>query len=297
LHSFQPFYLLNIDYCNAMKDFSKRSFRLFFAIGFLHLYYQNANSMTVNSVISPPKEAKINVSIAERKRLDSLRRLEVKHINDWYRWDITTNSTMALSRFAGNTSRSLDNDPYMMMIRKFDKNYNDSGYLVGSVSDTQGLEPPTRRHNWRIGYNGFVGKSVDALSGASRETQDIKHSVVIGREWRKHLDEDFYIFGGVELRAFYNLNEATTTSVNTFGGLDVTISHRSEVGGGADLFGGLGYRINKRLSIYTECNLMFQASRVYRYFDYNTNRTTLESSDKFGFRPLVPVALFVSYSF
>ena len=81
---------------------------------------------------------------------DSLRKNEIKQLNDYYKWEVTTNATLALSRFAGNTTRSLDDDPYMVMIRKFDKLYNDSGYLVGSAMDTQGLVKPTRRHNWRL---------------------------------------------------------------------------------------------------------------------------------------------------
>lgn len=228
---------------------------------------------------------------------DSLRKNEIKQLNDYYKWEVTTNATLALSRFAGNTSRSLDDDPYMVMIRKFDKLYNDSGYLVGSAMDTQGLVKPTRRHNWRLGYNGFTGTSIDALTGATRETEDIRHSVLIGREWRKMLDEDFYIFGGVELRAFYILNQSTTTSRSDLGVQSVTVSHRSEMGGGVDFFGGLGYRINKRLSVYTEGILMFQRSQIERYFEYNSNRTNLELTQRFAFKPMVPVSLFVSYSF
>ena len=88
---------------------------------------------------------------------DTARLKEVKLTNDYYRWEVTTNATLALSRFAGNTTRSLDDDPYMLMVRKFDRLYNDSGYLVGSAGDSQGVEKPLRRHNWRLGYNGYVG--------------------------------------------------------------------------------------------------------------------------------------------
>jgi hypothetical protein len=183
------------------------------------------------------------------------------------------------------------------MIRKFDRLYNDSGYLVGSVGDSQGVEKPLRRHNWRMGYNGYVGTSIDALTGATRETEDSRHSVIIGREWRKVLDRDFYIFGGMDLRVFYILNQSTTTSNNDLGMINTTVSHRSEMGGGFDVFGGLGYRINKRLSVYTESILMIQGSQIDRYFEYNSARTVLESTQKLGFRPMVPVSLFVSYSF
>ncbi|MFN5888812.1 MAG: hypothetical protein ACK448_00305 [Bacteroidota bacterium] len=234
---------------------------------------------------------------ARNNPADTARLKEVKLTNDYYRWEVTTNATLALSRFAGNTTRSLDDDPYMLMVRKFDRLYNDSGYIVGSAGDSQGVAKPLRRHNWRLGYNGYVGTSIDALTGATRETEDSRHSLVIGREWRKVLDKDFYIFGGLDVRAFYILNQSTTTSNNDLGVINTTISHRSEIGGGFDVFGGLGYRINKRLSVYTESILMFQGSRIDRYFDFNSNRTTLESTQKLGFRPMVPVSLFVSYSF
>ena len=280
-----------------MKTQPSKYLGLLILVGNFCLCCSWANASSSASTIAPPEKGKRKLTLAEQKQIDSIKIADIKRVTDWYRWDMTTNSTLALSRFAGNTSRSLDDDPYMMMIRRYDKLNLDSGYLVGNGTDTLGLAPATRRHNWRLGYNGFAGKSIDALTAATRETQDSRHSLVLGREWRNYLDEDFFIFSGIEIRGFYNLNRATTTTTNDLGMFNETVSHRSEIGGGVDIFGGLGYRINKRLSIYTECNLMFQGSRVERYFDFNQNRTTLESTERFGFRPLVPVALFVSYSF
>ncbi len=280
-------------------------FNRFFFLSFMLAVFCKQNSLKAEitfftkqqrEVLDKAKVLDNALSIVVKPK-DTMNLKEVKLMNDYYRWELTTNATLALSRFAGNTTRSLDDDPYMLMIRKFDRLYNDSGYLVGSVGDSQGVEKPLRRHNWRMGYNGYVGTSIDALTGATRETEDSRHSVIIGREWRKVLDRDFYIFGGMDLRVFYILNRSTTTSNNDLGMINTTVSHRSEMGGGFDVFGGLGYRINKRLSVYTESILMFQGSQIDRYFEYNSARTVLESTQKLGFRPMVPVSLFVSYSF
>jgi len=280
-------------------------FNRFFFLSFMLAVFCKQNSLKAEitfftkqqrEVLDKAKVLDNALSIVVKPK-DTMNLKEVKLMNDYYRWELTTNATLALSRFAGNTTRSLDDDPYMLMIRKFDRLYNDSGYLVGSVGDSQGVEKPLRRHNWRLGYNGYVGTSIDALTGATRETEDSRHSVIIGREWRKVLDRDFYIFGGMDVRVFYILNQSTTTTNNDFGMINTTISHRSETGGGFDVFGGLGYRINKRLSVYTESILMFQGSQIDRYFEYNSARTVLESTQKLGFKPMVPVSLFVSYSF
>ena len=50
------------------------------------------------------------------------------------KWEFSTNVTLALSRFTGNVSRNLNDDPYLIMVRKVDLD--------------QGAA-------WRMGLNGF----------------------------------------------------------------------------------------------------------------------------------------------
>lgn len=197
------------------------------------------------------------------------------------KWELTTNITLSLSRFAGNLTRNLNDDPYMIMLRKMDQK-------------GKGFE---RGHNWRMGYNGFQIKSQDELGGGqSRNTQDLAHSLLIGREWRRQLDQGFYVFGGFETRFMYQMTESRTLNRDIFPTTEF-ITTRTATGGSVDAFGGLGWRFNQRLSIYTEASLVGQALKIDRSFENSGVVTSLQNSMQYQFIPLVPIALFMSFSF
>ncbi len=197
------------------------------------------------------------------------------------KWELTTNITLSLSRFAGNLTRNLNDDPYMVMLRKMDRH-------------GKGL---TNGHNWRMGYNGFQIKAEDELNGGqSRTTQDLAHSLLIGREWRRQLDQGFYVFGGFETRFIYQMTESRSLNQFNFPITEI-VTTRTASGGCLDAFGGLGWRFNQRLSIYTEASLVGQALKINRTFENTGVVTTLQNSMQYQFIPLVPIALFLSFSF
>ena len=50
------------------------------------------------------------------------------------KWELTSNVTLALSRFSGNVSRNLNDDPYLLMVRKISYNEKDRvAHLTGPL--------------------------------------------------------------------------------------------------------------------------------------------------------------------
>lgn len=224
-----------------------------------------------------PKQINAAITPLKNGSIDTLKKREYVPSN----WELTTNVTLSLSRFAGNLTRNLNDDPYMIMLRKMDS--KGDGKLRG--------------HNWRLGYNGFQSKSDEDLgNGSTRTGNQYQHSLLIGREWRRQLGDGFYVFGGFEARLMTQMEKSETVNQFTFPSTIITTT-RTANGGSFDGFGGLGWRFNQRLSIYTEASLMGQALKVDRSFSNNGFVTSLENSMQYQFIPLVPIAIFVSFSF
>lgn len=195
------------------------------------------------------------------------------------KWEVTSNITLALSRFTGNVSRNLNDDPYLLMVRKFD---------------------PTGMSALRMGINGFRRKSEDVNGGfggeVTRSSEENWASLVIGKEWRRNLGSGFYAFGGFDGRGIYRNSQSKSVQFDGWSRTEI-ITNASEFGGSAGGFGGIGVKLHDRIVLYTESIIFAQMLQTERSFSVNGSNSTLESKTTFSVIPMVPIALFLTVQF
>lgn len=190
------------------------------------------------------------------------------------KWEFSTNVTLALSRFTGNVSRNLNDDPYLIMVRKVDTN--------------QGAA-------WRMGLNGFRTSSQSNFP--DRVSSENWASLVLGREWRTELQQGAFIYGGIDSRGIFRQSHSEATQFNDLGNPITSITDAKEYGGSVGGICGFGWRFQDRIAIYTEALLSAQYTRTDRTFSVNGSITTLENKNNLKIVPMVPIALFLTIKF
>ncbi|GDX49213.1 hypothetical protein LBMAG26_00720 [Bacteroidota bacterium] len=190
------------------------------------------------------------------------------------KWEFSTNVTLALSRFTGNVSRNLNDDPYLIMVRKIDVD--------------QGAA-------WRLGVNGFRTNSQSNFP--DRVSSENWASLVIGREWRSELQQGAFIYGGIDSRGIFRQSHSEATQFNDLGQRIFSITDAKEYGGSVGGICGFGWRFQDRIAIYTEALLNAQYTRTDRTFSVNGSITTLENKNNLKIVPMVPIALFLTIKF
>ena len=190
------------------------------------------------------------------------------------KWEFSTNVTLALSRFTGNVSRNLNDDPYLIMVRKVD---TDQGAA------------------WRMGLNGFRTSSQSNFP--DRVSSENWASLVLGREWRTELQHGAFIYGGIDSRGIFRQSHSEATQFNDLGNPITSITDAKEYGGSVGGICGFGWRFQDRIAIYTEALLNAQYTRTDRTFSVNGSITTLENKDNLKIVPMVPIALFLTIKF
>ena len=211
---------------------------------------------------------KINSDTArDQTHLVSLSKMKTK-------WEFSTNVTLALSRFTGNVSRNLNDDPYLIMVRKVD---TDQGAA------------------WRMGLNGFRTSSQSNFP--DRVSSENWASLVLGREWRTELQQGAFIYGGIDSRGIFRQSHSEATQFNDLGNPITSITDATEYGGSVGGICGFGWRFQDRIAIYTEALLNAQYTRTDRTFSVNGSITTLENKNNLKIVPMVPIALFLTIKF
>ena len=190
------------------------------------------------------------------------------------KWEFSTNVTLALSRFTGNVSRNLNDDPYLIMVRKVDLD--------------QGAA-------WRMGLNGFRTSSQSNFP--DRVSSENWVSLVLGREWRTELQQGAFIYGGIDSRGIFRQSHSEATQFNDLGNPITSITDATEYGGSVGGICGFGWRFQDRIAIYTEALLNAQYTRTDRTFSVNGSITTLENKNNLKIVPMVPIALFLTIKF
>ena len=190
------------------------------------------------------------------------------------KWEFSTNVTLALSRFTGNVSRNLNDDPYLIMVRKVDAD--------------QGAA-------WRMGLNGFRTSSQSNFP--DRVSSENWASLVLGREWRTELQQGAFIYGGIDSRGIFRQLHSEATQFNDLGNPITSITDATEYGGSVGGICGFGWRFQDRIAIYTEALLNAQYTRTDRTFSVNGSITTLENKNNLKIVPMVPIALFLTIKF
>lgn len=232
------------------------------------------NAIELDAQSSSSNDATVDASqkinsdtVNAQTRLVSLSKMKTK-------WEFSTNVTLALSRFTGNVSRNLNDDPYLIMVRKVD---TDQGAA------------------WRMGLNGFRTSSQSNFP--DRVSSENWASLVLGREWRTELQQGAFIYGGIDSRGIFRQSHSEATQFNDLGNPITSITDAKEYGGSVGGICGFGWRFQDRIAIYTEALLNAQYTRTDRTFSVNGSITTLENKDNLKIVPMVPIALFLTIKF
>ncbi len=232
------------------------------------------NAMELDAQSSSSNDATVDASqkinsdtVNGQTRPVSLSKMKTK-------WEFSTNVTLALSRFTGNVSRNLNDDPYLIMVRKVDLD--------------QGAA-------WRMGLNGFRTSSQSNFP--DRVSSENWASLVLGREWRTELQQGAFIYGGIDSRGIFRQSHSEATQFNDLGNPITSITDATEYGGSVGGICGFGWRFQDRIAIYTEALLNAQYTRTDRTFSVNGSITTLENKDNLKIVPMVPIALFLTIKF
>lgn len=252
-----------------MRNMNKGNFR---QIIFIFCLLINAMELVAQSTSSNDAAVdglqKINSDTAhDQSRPVSLLKMKTK-------WEFSTNVTLALSRFTGNVSRNLNDDPYLIMVRKVDADQGAS---------------------WRMGVNGFRTSSQSNFP--DRVSSENWASLVLGREWRTELQQGAFIYGGIDSRGIFRQSHSEATQFNDLGNPITSITDAKEYGGSVGGICGFGWRFQDRIAIYTEALLNAQYSRTDRTFSVNGSITTLENKNNLKIVPMVPIALFLTIKF
>jgi hypothetical protein len=232
------------------------------------------NAMELDAQSSSSNDATVDASqkinsdtVNGQTRPVSLSKMKTK-------WEFSTNVTLALSRFTGNVSRNLNDDPYLIMVRKVDLD--------------QGAA-------WRMGLNGFRTSSQSNFP--DRVSSENWASLVLGREWRTELQQGAFIYGGIDSRGIFRQSHSEATQFNDLGNPITSITDATEYGGSVGGICGFGWRFQDRIAIYTEALLNAQYTRTDRTFSVNGSITTLENKNNLKIVPMVPIALFLTIKF
>ena len=252
-----------------MRNMNKGNFR---QIIFIFCLLINAMELVAQSTSSNDAAVdgsqKINSdTVHDQSRPVALLKMKTK-------WEFSTNVTLALSRFTGNVSRNLNDDPYLIMVRKVDAD--------------QGAA-------WRMGLNGFRTSSQSNFP--DRLSSENWASLVLGREWRTELQQGAFIYGGIDSRGIFRQSHSEATQFNDLGNPITSITDATEYGGSVGGICGFGWRFQDRIAIYTEALLNAQYSRTDRTFSVNGSITTLENKNNLKIVPMVPIALFLTIKF
>jgi hypothetical protein len=226
-----------------------------------------AQSISSNDATVDASQKINSDTVNAQTRLVSLSKMKTK-------WEFSTNVTLALSRFTGNVSRNLNDDPYLIMVRKVD---TDQGAA------------------WRVGLNGFRTSSQSNFP--DRVSSENWASLVLGREWRTELQQGAFIYGGIDSRGIFRQSHSEATQFNDLGNPITSITDAKEYGGSVGGICGFGWRFQDRIAIYTEALLSAQYTRTDRTFSVNGSITTLENKNNLKIVPMVPIALFLTIKF
>ncbi len=189
------------------------------------------------------------------------------------RWEIVLNITNAISRFSGNGARNINEDPYLMAVKWRNK---------------------TNRHAIRLGFNQSYSSITTQIFPGERRTKDFYFSPLLGYEWRRHIDNHFMFFYGLDARG--GIRNGSVEIIDPGIGPVQVISSKDN-GIGAGPFCGFVWKINPRVSMFTEANFYAQYTTTYRYLDDGISKTILEDSRKVVFTPVIPTSLFISIAF
>jgi len=193
------------------------------------------------------------------------------------RWELLVNVTNAVSRAAGNTARTVLDDPYAIAWKRIN--------APGTTA-------------WRMGMNGFRRGTNDVLiDGGSRISQEWEYSAIVGREFRRNMGHGFTLTYGLDLQASLRQGSVLTEQIDFIGNTSRTEIRDEDLGGAAGPFLGFQWQFHPNLSLYTEANAYYRVGRLYRTLEGNGSVAILEDRVYESLVPMMPGSLFLVIQF
>lgn len=193
------------------------------------------------------------------------------------RWEMLINVTNAVSRAAGNTTRSVLDDPYAFAMKRV------------NAAETAA---------WRMGMNGFRRGTNDVLiDGGTRVSQEWEYSLILGREFRRNLGHGITLTYGLDAQASLRKGSVVTEQIDLIGNTSSTEVSDEDFGGAAGPFLGFQWQFHPNLCLYTEANAYYRMGRLYRTLSGNGSTVVLEDRIHETLMPMMPGSLFLVIQF
>jgi hypothetical protein len=193
------------------------------------------------------------------------------------RWEMLINVTNAVSRAAGNTTRTVLDDPYAFAMKRV------------NAAETAA---------WRMGMNGFRRGTNDVLiDGGTRVSEEWEYSLILGREFRRNLGHGITLTYGLDAQASLRKGSVVTEQIDLIGNISTTEVSDEDFGGAAGPFLGFQWQFHPNLCLYTEANAYYRMGRLYRTLSGNGSTVVLEDRVHESLMPMMPGSLFLVIQF
>lgn len=187
-------------------------------------------------------------------------------------FEIAANATTVISRFSGNLTQALEEDPYLIAGKYY-------------------FAKP--RIAVRLGINGDYQHAFKTLTTSQIETIDKQLMPLIGFEFRKVVSPKFEIYSGLDYRLYRESSFLKTTAPNSIDN-ELLITKKG-YGFGPNF--GFVFFLSKNIRLFTEANLYFNTIVLNRTIKTSLGTETLENTETLSFKPVVPASLFLSICF
>jgi hypothetical protein len=193
------------------------------------------------------------------------------------RWELLLNVTNTVSRAAGNTTRTVFDDPYALAIKRV------------NAAETAA---------WRTGMNGFRRGTNDVLiDGGTRVSQEWEYSLILGREFRRNLGHGITLTYGLDAQASLRKGSVVTEQIDLIGNMSSTEVSDEDFGAAAGPFLGFQWQFHPNLCLYTEASAYYRMGRLYRTLSGNGSTVVLEDRVYESLVPMMPGSLFLVIQF
>ncbi len=193
------------------------------------------------------------------------------------RWEMLINVTNAVSRAAGNTTRTVLDDPYAFAMKRV------------NAAETAA---------WRMGMNGFRRGTNDVLiDGGTRVSHEWEYSLILGREFRRNLGHGITLTYGLDGQASLRQGSVVTEQIDLLGNTSSTEIIDEDFGGAAGPFLGFQWQFHPNLCLYTEASAYYRVGRLYRTLSGNGSTAVLEDRVYESLVPMMPGSLFLVIQF
>lgn len=186
-------------------------------------------------------------------------------------FEAAANVTTVISRFSGNFTRPMEEDPYLVAFKYY-------------------FAKP--RIAIRLGLNGDYQKDSKTDANAFIETIDKQFMPLLGFELRRIVAPRFEVYTGLDFRLYQTYSWLKTTIDQD---ISVLVSDRKGYGIGPNF--GFTFFLTKNIRLFTEANLYFNSFQTTRTLTIATGTLTLEKSSSLQLKPVVPASLYLSLAF